>query len=426
MSGSGRDEKREFAVEVVRRLKQAGFQALWAGGCVRDILLGRRPDDYDVATNAHPEQVREVFGKRKTLAVGASFGVIIVLGPKRAGQVEVATFRTEGPYGDGRRPDHVCFSSAEQDAQRRDFTINGMFYDPVEQRVLDFVGGQRDLGAGVVRAIGNPRDRMREDKLRMLRAVRFAATLDFQLDPATAEAIRELAPEIQIVSAERIAQELRKMLVHPHRRRAIELTAEVGLLRVILPELSLAGTADAPSGPTALEQTLHLLALLAEPSFELAAAALLHAVDPDPHTAGQMAADICRRLRLSNAETARIAWLVAEQETLAAAPRMPLARLKRLFAQAGSEDLLALYRARCLARDEDLGAFAFCQEFLQRTPRDDLDPPPLLGGDDLIALGLAPGPRFREILEQVRDAQLNGELHTREEARSWIRERLKS
>jgi poly(A) polymerase len=350
--------------------------------------------------------------------VGASFGVIIVLGPKSAGQVEVATFRTEGPYADGRRPDHVSFCTAEEDAQRRDFTINGMFYDPVEQRVLDFVGGERDLGAGVVRAIGDPQARFREDKLRMLRAVRFAATLDFQLDPVTAEAIRRLAPEIQIVSAERIAQELRKMLVHPHRRRAIELAADVGLLPVILPEL---GNAACGMRNVEDDHVLHMLALLQEPSFELAAAVLLHAVDDDPHAAGEIAAGICRRLRLSNAETARIAWLVAEQQTLTGAPQMSAARLKRLFARPGSDELLTLYRIRCLARNEDLGAFAFCEEFLQKTPRAEIDPPPLLTGDDLIALGLSPGPRFREMLDQVRDAQLNGEIHTRDDALDLVR-----
>ncbi len=232
--------QREFAIEIVRKLRAAGYEALMAGGCVRDLLLGREPQDYDVATTARPEQVRTLFGHRRTLAVGASFGVIVVLPPRGndAGQVEVATFRTEGPYLDGRRPESVAFCTPEEDAQRRDFTINGMFYDPIETRVLDFVEGEADLAARVIRAIGDPHDRMREDKLRMLRAVRFTATLDFELDEVTAAAVREMADQITVVSAERIAQELRRMLVDAHRRRAVELCDDVGLLAVILPELA--------------------------------------------------------------------------------------------------------------------------------------------------------------------------------------------
>ncbi len=201
------DRNREFAGEVVSRLKQAGHQALWAGGCVRDYLLGRVPKDYDVATDARPEEVRQIFGHRRTLAVGASFGVIVVRGPRGVADVEVATFRTEGPYLDGRRPESVTFATPEEDAKRRDFTINGMFFDPLAQQVLDYVGGERDLGAGIVRAIGDPHDRVREDKLRMLRAVRFAANLDFELDPITASAVREMADQLTVVSAERITQE---------------------------------------------------------------------------------------------------------------------------------------------------------------------------------------------------------------------------
>ncbi len=266
------DPQREFAVDVVRRLQVAGFRALWNGGCVRDFLMGRTPKDYDVATDARPEAVRQLFGHRRTLAVGASFGVIIVLGSKEAGNIEVATFRTEGPYLDGRRPEHVDFAGPEEDAQRRDFTINGMFYDPVSEQVLDYVGGEKDLAAGVVRAIGRPADRMTEDKLRMLRAVRFAATLDFQLDPATAEAVRTMAPEIHVVSAERIAQELKKMLVDPHRRRAIELARDTHLLVEILPEVK--PVLDAPDG-AGWEATLRRLRLLEQkPRFELATAAL--------------------------------------------------------------------------------------------------------------------------------------------------------
>ena len=442
---SPNDPKREFAVSVVSRLQEAGFRALWAGGCVRDFLLGRAPQDYDVATNARPEQVRELFGHRRTHAVGASFGVILIRGSKEAGDVEVATFRTEGPYLDGRRPESVAFSSPEEDAQRRDFTINGVFYDPVSQQVHDFVGGERDLSAAVVRAIGDPHDRMREDKLRMLRAVRFAATLEFDLDPVTADAIREMAAEIHLVSAERIAQELRKMLVDRHRKRAMELACDVKLQPLIFPELApflhaAAGTAEA----AAWERTLHMLQLLQQPDFELAAAALLHGVllhgvllngaagscdeyglaahelESRAAHAVTLAATVGRRLKLSNQETERIGWLLAHEYDLAEAPRLPPARLKRLFANPLSRDLLALVRGETLARNADMQAVVFCEEFLRNTPFEELNPAPLITGADLIADGLKPGVRFRELLETVRDAQLNGEINTRDEALALV------
>ena len=420
---SGSDPKREFAVEVVRRLRQAGYRALWAGGCVRDHLLKRDPQDYDVATDARPDEVRRLFGHRRTLAVGASFGVIIVCGPRPAGNVEVAMFRTEGPYLDGRRPEHVTSSSPEEDAQRRDFTINGLFYDPVEEKVLDFVGGKKDLDDGVIRAIGDPRDRMREDKLRMLRAVRFTATLEFRLDHATANAIREMAEEILVVSVERIAQELKRMLVDPHRRRAVQLTHHVGLLAVVFPELApLLG--DGPDGPAddAWERTLDMLGLLSDPSFELAAAVLLHAVparqqpDGPAATAAERVRDICRRLRSSNQETDRIAWLVEHQHDLLNGPQLPPAKLKRLMAHRYMGDLLALFRAATVAVAADPAPVVFCEEYLRSTPPEEINPPALLTGDDLISHGFQPGPRFKDILESVRDAQLSGEIHTQAEA----------
>jgi poly(A) polymerase len=423
--------QREFATDVVRRLREAGFVAYFAGGCVRDLLLGRTAKDYDVATNARPDQVRELFGRRKTLAVGESFGVIIVLGPKAAGQVEVATFRTDGEYHDGRRPTHVAFCTPEQDAQRRDFTINGMFYDPVESRVLDYVGGEHDLAARVIRAIGDPHARMTEDKLRMLRAVRFTATLDFQLDPATADAIRAMADELHVVSAERIAQELHKMLLDPHRRRAIELCQEVGLLRVVLPELfgqemsnveggMSKGTAsqavssfDIP--PSSFDISLRMLSLLETPSFPLAFAALLQEVSPET------VQNIGKRLRLSNEEIDRTAWLVSLQDALRSASTMTLAQLKRLLAHPHRDELLALLRVKLLAEEADLHPVLFCEEFLAATPPDVLNPPPLISGNDLIRQGLKPGPTFKLLLEEVRDAQLNGEITTAAEALALAR-----
>jgi poly(A) polymerase len=413
------DPQREFAVDVVRRLQEAGFRALWNGGCVRDFLMGRTPKDYDVATDARPDAVRTLFGHRRTLAVGASFGVIIVLGPKEAGNVEVATFRTEGPYLDGRRPEHVDFAGPEEDAQRRDFTINGMFYDPISEQVHDYVRGEKDLAAGVVRAIGRPSDRMTEDKLRMLRAVRFTATLDFQLDSATADAVRTMAPEIHVVSAERIAQELKKMLVDPHRRRAMELARDTNLLPEILPELK--PILEATDG-IAWEATLRRLRLLQEPRFELAIAALLAGLpvrSASKRSARKEASgvnSICKRLRLSNQETESIEWLLAHLREVLASATKTLAQLKRMLAHLEARDLLELARVDRLAADGDLSGVMHCEEFLRRTPAEKLDPPPLITGDDLIALGLQPGKRFREILDAVREAQLNEEFSTREEA----------
>jgi poly(A) polymerase len=422
---SSADRQREFAVEVVRRLQEAGFRALWNGGCVRDFLMGRVPKDYDVATDARPDDVRSLFGHRRTLAVGASFGVIIVLGPKPAGNVEVATFRTEGPYLDGRRPEHVDFATPEEDAQRRDFTINGMFYDPISEQVHDYVGGEKDLAAGVVRAIGRPADRMTEDKLRMLRAVRFAATLDFQLDPATAEAVRAMAPEIHVVSAERIAQELKKMLVDAHRRRAMELAHETYLLLEILPELQ-----PVVSDGAAWETTLRRLPLLQRPKFELATAALLAGVPnisakeqrKEPHVVRAF----CKRLRLSNEETDTIAWLLAQLPEVLSSTTKSLAQLKRILSHPDARNLLELARVDRLAADGDLSGVMHCEELLHRTPPEKLDPPPLITGDDLIALGLQPGKQFREILDAVREAQLNDELNTRDEALRLVDRLIKS
>jgi tRNA nucleotidyltransferase/poly(A) polymerase len=393
--------QRDFAVEIVRKLREAGHVALFAGGCVRDLLLGRTPKDYDVATTANPDQVRDLFGHKRTLPVGASFGVIVVLAPRNVGHVEVATFRSEGPYHDGRRPSSVMYCTPEEDAKRRDFTINGMFYDPIDARVLDYVGGESDLAARIVRAIGDPHERVREDKLRMLRAVRFAATLEFALDDITANAVREMAGQLTIVSAERIAQELRKMLVDKHRRRAIELSRQVQLLEVFLPDLN----------DVDIEVTLRMLELFEHPTFELAMAALLHTLPANP-----IVNTVCRRLKLSNEEIGRITWLVAHQNDLVDAPTFPLSRLKRILAEPFRDDLVRLFRVKLLAEAADLHDVLFCDEYLATTPQSVIDPPPLISGDDLIRNGMVPSPRFKQILDSVRDAQLNLEIATPEEA----------
>lgn len=408
------EAQRRFAEEVVRRLRGAGFEAYWAGGCVRDQFLDRVPNDYDVATNAVPRQVRELFGHRRTLAIGAAFGVIAVLGRREAGTVEVTTFRQDAAYSDGRHPDSVTFSSAEEDASRRDFTINGLFYDPVDQRVIDFVGGQKDLAAGRIRAIGCARDRFTEDKLRMLRAVRFAATFAFTLDDECRTAIARMASEIHAVSPERIAMEMRRLLADARRASGVQLLVETGLAAHVLPEI-------VPCGPSEREQfdeTLDVLGRLGDDcGFPLALATVLA---PTVDAAG--ARSVCRRWRLSNKETGRIGWLVEQRDALAAAPTMRWSLLQPLLVAEGSADLLMMIEAR---QPGDAAA-AHCRRLLDR-PREELDPPPLVTGDDLQALGIPAGPDYKVLLDRLRVAQLDGEIHDRREALAmaerWRREK---
>lgn len=404
------DRQRQFAVDVVRRLREAGFLAYWAGGCVRDQLLGRAPKDYDVATDATPPQIREVFGHRRTLAIGAAFGVITVLGPKRAGQIEVATFRRDAPYSDGRHPDSVTFSTAQEDASRRDFTVNGLFYDPIDQRVIDFVGGQEDLAQRVIRAIGDPRDRFGEDRLRMLRAVRFTATLAFTLDVDTLTAVREMAGQITVVSPERIAMEMRQMLVAPGRGTAVRLLVQTGLAEAILPEIV---PADEP-GTCRLDHTLAVLERLEEPGFPLALAALVYSVVDAPG-----AERACRRWRLSNHETDRVCWLVEHHASLDDVRTCPWSNVQRLLIADGIEDLLALAEAVARAGSLDTSHVAWCRAKLAEPPSV-LNPPPLLTGEDLIRHGVPPGPLYSTLLRQVRDAQLDGEIHTQAEALALV------
>jgi poly(A) polymerase len=361
-----------------------------------------------VATSARPEEVREIFGMRRTVPVGAAFGVISVLGPKPAGQLDVVTFRQDKDYLDGRRPEAVEFSTPEADAQRRDFTINGLFYDPIDDRVIDYVGGRDDMERRVVRAIGDPLERFNEDKLRLLRAVRFATRFDFALDPATRRAIEALAPEITQVSAERIAAEMRLMLLDISRSAAVRLLGDVGLLAAILPELSAAREAGS------LDVTLKVLDRLEQPSFPLALAALLHdAVSP------AVSYEICRRWKLSNRDSQQVRWLVEHRNALAAARQMAWPRLQRLLIASGIEDLLQLHEAVAMASGNDFDAVNYCRELLKMAP-DQLDPPPLLTGDDLIAHGVARGKEYQSLLEAVRDAQLNKTITTRTEALALV------
>ncbi len=434
------EARRDFALRVVRRLVEAGYLSLWAGGCVRDLILGQTPADYDVATAATPEQVMKVLPYR-SVPVGISFGVVRVRDPRHHGvEVEVATFRSDGAYVDGRRPESVVFGSPELDAARRDFTINGMFLDPLTNRLIDYVGGREDLEQRVLRAIGDPSARFREDKLRLLRAVRLAARFRFQIEPATIAAIRAMAGQVVTVSAERIAQELRRMLVHPSRTRAMELALETGVLAAILPQVVrmkglFQGKPIQPEGDL-WEHTLLVLSLLPpEPPFILAFAALLHDIGK-PSTrvfqnarysfhnheqAGARIADrVCRSLKLSNTEREQITWLVAYHQYLGEAKRLRESKLKRVLAEPGIEELLMLHRADALASTGNTEHVDYARYYLEAQPTGPINPPPLLTGHDLVRHGLTPGPEFKDLLDRVREAQLEAQIHSKKEALEWV------
>lgn len=407
---------REFARSVVDRLRAAGHEALWAGGCVRDELLGRTPADYDVATSAMPEAVRDLFGRGRTLAVGAAFGVITVIGPRGSGQVEVTTFRTDAAYTDGRHPAGVTFSTAADDAQRRDFTINGLFMDPRTGEVHDHVGGRADLQAGIVRAIGVPALRFGEDHLRMLRAVRFAAGFGFVLDAQTRMAIEHLAPRAATVSPERIAAELRAMLSRPGRGRALELLAETGLAAVILPEVF--PTVAATDGLEAWRERARIVDALDEPSLE-AGLAILAAGDPAALPL------VTARLRLSNREAASARWLRAALDDVVGgsdsplAMRRPWSTIQPWLAHRDAPVLADILRAQAAVAEGSSEVAAWITACLDR-PRAELDPEPLLGGHDLLRAGCPPGPVLGETLARIRALQLDGVLTTAADALAWL------
>jgi poly(A) polymerase len=438
---------RESAERVVRTLREAGHQAYLVGGCVRDLLLGREPEDYDVATDAVPERVMQIFPR--TWAVGAQFGVVLVPvdgaedkqgEPRRV--IEVATFRSDVSYSDGRRPDRVLFTgSPQEDVRRRDFTINGLMMDPLTGEVLDFVGGREDLKAGIVRAIGEPERRFAEDKLRLLRALRFAARFGYRIDPATFAAIRKHAADIRQVSRERVRDELTRMLTEGRARRAFELMDESGLLQEVLPEIAaMKGVAQPPEyhpEGDVWTHTLMMLEMLPEGvSRTLAWGTLLHDVGKPPtfrvapdrirfdghvDVGVKMAQEICRRLRMSGEDTEQIMALVANHMRFADAPRMNPSTLKRFFRLPRFDEHLELHRIDCTASHGDLGRYEFVREKLRELPPEALRPPPLLTGRDLIEMGYEPGPRFKEVLAAVEDAQLEGRVNTKDEARALAR-----
>ena len=451
---------KEHAISIVRTLRERGHQAYLVGGCVRDMVLGREPADYDVTTDATPDQVMRIFPE--TYAVGAQFGVVLVppgspeareLRPavdgtsvptdhSKADVVEVATFRSDIGYSDGRHPDRVQFSTdPREDVERRDFTINGLLLDPIKGEILDFVGGQQDLKAGIIRTIGSPEQRFEEDKLRMLRAVRFAARFEYTIDPATFAAMQKLAGNIHQVSRERVRDELSKMLIEGHARRAFLLLDESGLLQQVLPEISAMKGVEQPPQfhpeGDVFVHTLLLLEKLPRPSpMTLAWGALLHDVgkpatfrvadrirfDGHVEVGVKMAEQICRRFRFSNHDTEQILALVKNHMRFGDVQRMKESTLKKFMRLPQFEEHLELHRLDCQSSHGDLTSYEFTREKLVSTPEASMRPAPLVTGNDLINAGYVPGPRFKEILAAVEDSQLEGQLQNKEQALAFVRQ----
>jgi poly(A) polymerase len=445
---------KDFAISVIRTLRERGHQAYLVGGCVRDLLLGREPADYDVATDATPQEVMRIFPE--TYAVGEQFGVVLVPSSDgdaeicrdvtcyvsaKANVVEVATFRSDVGYSDGRHPDEVRFSKdPREDVQRRDFTINGLLLDPVTNEVLDFVGGRKDLENGIIRTIGDPERRFAEDKLRMLRAVRFAARFDYVIDPETFQAIRKLASQIGQVSQERVRDELSKMLTEGRARQAFLLLDETGLLREVLPEIeAMKGVEQPPQfhpEGDVFVHTLLLLEKLPHPCpITLAWGALLHDVGKPPtfrvapdrirfdghvDVGGKMAEEICNRLRFSNDDTRQILALVDNHMRFAHVQQMKDSTFKRFVRMPRFDEHLQLHRMDCLSSHGDLTSYNFTRQKIASIPPAAMRPAPLITGDDLIGCGYAPGPQFKKILSAVEDGQLEGRLHSREEAMKFV------
>ena len=423
---------------VAERLQSAGFIAYFAGGCVRDALRGVRPKDFDIATNARPEEVQALFARSH--AVGAHFGVVVVRQGGR--EFEVASFRADGAYLDGRRPVDVTYTTPQRDAERRDFTVNGMFYDPRAGEVIDFVGGKADLQARVLRAIGDPAARFREDRLRLLRAVRFAATLDFEVEPATWAAVRDQAGEIGVVSAERIREELVKIFTAPSRVRGFDLLDASGLMRVVLPELDACKGCEQPpqfhpEGDVFVHTRLMLTMLPGTVSVPLVFSVLLHDIGKPPtarvdetgrirfngheFVGAEMALRVMERLKFSRAEIDATVEAVRQHMAFKDVPNMRVAKLKRFMARPGFEDEMELHRVDCSSSHGSLDNYVFLRGKQEEFAHEPLIPKPFVTGHDLIGWGLKPGPRFGEILEAAMNRQLEGAFKDREEAVAWVR-----
>jgi tRNA nucleotidyltransferase/poly(A) polymerase len=425
------------AREIVAKLVGAGHVALYAGGCVRDRLLGRECHDIDIATSAPPEDVQRLFSR--TVAVGAQFGVIVVL--EDGMEFQVATFRADGLYVDGRRPESVAFSTPERDAARRDFTVNGVFYDPLNDSYLDFVGGRDDLSRRVIRAIGDAGDRFTEDKLRLLRAVRLAATLEFEIDPATWSAVQKLAPEIHTVSAERVRDELVKIFLSPARVRGLDLLDASGLLQQVLPEVAaLHGCEQPPEFHPEGDVFIHtriMLGLLGDHvSLPLVFSVLFHDIGKPPtfmvdetgrirfngheHVGADMTRDLMERLRFSNDVIDDTVLMVKNHMAFKDVQQMRVAKLKRFLARPTIDDELELHRVDCTSSHGMLDNLDFLMQRRDEFAHEPLIPEPLITGRDLIAQGRKPGPEFKEILDAVQTQQLEGTLNTRDEAIAWV------
>jgi poly(A) polymerase len=432
---------RELANSVCSTLQAQGHQAFLVGGCVRDLLLGREPTDYDVSTDASPEQVLQIFPG--SLAVGAQFGVVLVRDGNQ--KVEVATFRRDVGYSDGRHPDEVVFTTtAEEDVSRRDFTINGLMMRHDTSEVLDFVGGRSDLSAGTIRAIGDSNLRFAEDKLRMLRAVRFAARFKYTIEPKTLAAIQAHASEIHSVSAERIQEELSKLLTEGSARRGFELLDETGLLQELLPQVSrMKGVAQPPEyhpeGDVWIHTRLMLDGLATGTSRTLAWGVLLHDVGKPPtfrsasetgdrirfdnhvDVGVKLTGEICKELKFSTDDMDQVQALVANHMKFKDVPRMRKATLKRFVRLPRFDEHMELHRLDCLSSHRHLDSYEYVRKFLEATPPSEVKPTRLLTGDDLSEMGYAPGPEFQVILRALEDAQLEGSINTKEEAEGFVR-----
>ncbi|HEX5220175.1 MAG TPA: CCA tRNA nucleotidyltransferase [Verrucomicrobiae bacterium] len=438
----GNSQVQQVATSMVLRLQQAGFSAFWVGGCVRDFLLGREPGDYDIATSARPEEIEKLFAR--TVAVGRKFGVIIVVEGEQ--QFQVATFRAEADYQDGRRPEKVIFADARADAERRDFTVNGLFFDPIAQRIHDWVGGEADLRAKVIRTIGAPEERFAEDHLRLLRAVRLAAQLGFEMEPATLAAVRTHAEKIKLISAERIRDELLKLFRPPHAARGLQLLHQCGLLKHVLPEIAATVMCEQspdfhPEGSVFNHLCLMLEQLPSEAHPSLPWAVLMHDVakpftaSRDPHSGSihfyehekvgaKMAVEILERLRFPRKQVDEIAEVVLHHMQFKDAPKMRKATLRRMLLRETFPLELQLHRLDCLGSHRRLDVYKFLVAQWAQLERQPEIRPPLLTGTDLIELGFKPGPELGRLLAEVREKQLQDELTTPGEAREWVKEQI--
>ncbi len=434
------DLVRKTATEIVKTLRNSGFTALFAGGCVRDLVMKQEPEDFDIATTARPEEIEKLF--KKTIPVGKQFGVVIVLEDEIP--FEVATFRSEGRYLDGRHPSSVSFTSPAEDAKRRDFTMNGLFYDPLKEELIDHVGGREDIQRQIIRTIGKPADRFEEDKLRLLRAIRFAANLGFKIEPATWKEVKRLAPAIEVVSPERIRDELIKLLTRPNANRGLDLLSESGLLKIILPEVeAMKGVEQQPDFHPEGDVFVHtklLLQKLENPSVILAFGALLHDVGKPvtfsrekgkitfynhSHIGAKMAEKILRRLRFSNREIDGILSCVENHMKFADVQVMRVGKLKQFVGRENFETELELHRIDCESSHGKLDNYQFLKKKTEEYQKENLKPKPLINGNDLLEAGYIAGPILKEILAQAYEMQLEGKFKDKEKTMEWVLKQFK-